>query len=111
MGDAEAQQIDFMRKPEAVEDTRFGLAKRRGHFVLDHLDSRVGSDGNVTILDNLRLAYVETDGCIKLQGSAAGSRLWTTEHHADLLTNLVDEYDDGLRLTCHPGEFAQCLRH
>ena len=56
-------------------------------------------------------ADVDADRGVELQRAAAGRRFGIAEHHADLLAQLVDEDEAGLRLRHDAGELAQRLRH
>src|SRR5206468_9819113 len=54
---------------------------------------------------------VETHGRVELERLATGGRLRIAEHDADLLAQLVDEDDRGLRARYRAGELAQRLAH
>ena len=64
-----------------------------------------------SLLQRLDTTHIQSDRGIELQGTTTGCCLWITEHHADLLTELVDEDDDTVRLTDNCGQLTQCLRH
>ena len=56
-------------------------------------------------------ADVDADRRVELQRAAAGRGFGIAEHHADLLAELVDEDQAGLRLRDDAGELAERLRH
>ena len=85
------QQGSFLADPFAVDNVKFSHAERRGHFVLDHLDLGVVTDNFRAVLQSFSLADIQPDGGIELQRAAAGRRFRIAVHHADLLTQLVDE--------------------
>src|SRR5262249_17144795 len=96
---------------DAVEDLELGLAEWRRDLVLYHLHARLGADDLVAVLEDADLADVEPDRGIELEGVAARRRLWVAIDDADLLSELVDEGDRGLRAGGDRGELAHGLAH
>ena len=52
----------------------------------------------ITILDGLDTSNIHADGRVELQRLAAGGRFRIAEEHTDLLSKLVDENDNAVRL-------------
>src|SRR5690606_10875078 len=96
--DAEVDDLAQLGDALAVHDVEDDLAERRGDLVLDHLHPGGVADHLVAVLDRARAADVETDRGVELQRIAAGSGLGRAVHDADLVTDLVDEQHDALRL-------------
>ena len=69
------------------------------------------TDHLTALLDRLNTAHIHADGGIELQRTATGSRLRIAEHHADLLTQLVDEDDTAVGLADDTGQLTQRLGH
>ena len=95
----------------AEGDFEFTFAERRCHLVLHHLYAHLVTDYLVTILDACNTTDIQTNRCIELQGITACGSLRITEHHTDLLTQLVDEDTGGIGLGDGRSEFTQCLTH
>ena len=98
--------------PSVVHDVEFGIAEGRRHLVLNHARPDPAADGLVRLLDRAGAADVEADRGVELQRPAARRGLGRAEHHADLLTDLVDE-DDGAvgALGDRAGELPHRLAH
>ena len=69
------------------------------------------ADHFAALLQGFRTAYIHTHGRIELQRAAAGRGLGVAEHHADLLTQLVNEDHDTVRTGNDCGELTQGLGH
>ena len=69
------------------------------------------TDNLVAFLDLAGFADIETHRSVELEGVTTGGGFWVAEHHADLLTELVDEDTGGLSLVDSSGEFAERLGH
>ena len=87
------------------------LAKRRSQLVLDHLHPGLVADDLLAALDRLALPDIEANRAVELERVAAGRRLRVSEDKPDLLSQLVDEDDAGLRPRDRRGELAQRLAH
>ena len=109
--DGEVEQVARARDALAVHDVELGFAERRRDLVLDDLHARAAADDGVAVLDAGDAADVHAHRRVELQRAAAGRRFRVAEHHADLLAQLVDEDEAGLRLRDDAGELAQRLRH
>ena len=70
-----------------------------------------GADLELAFLEVADPADVDADAGVELQRAAAGRGLGVAEHHADLLADLVDEHEAGLRLGDTGGQLAQGLAH
>src|SRR5204863_4981276 len=92
------EHVALARDALAVHDVELALAEWGRDLVLDDLDLRAVADHAVAVLDRADAAYVEAHGGVELEGPPAGRRLRASEHDADLLTNLVDEDEAGVRL-------------
>src|SRR5207249_7459364 len=93
----EVEQIALARDAFAVHHVEFGLAERRRHFVLHDLDARAAAHHGVAVLDAGDAANVHADRRVELQRTPSRGGLRVAEHHADLLAQLVDEDQAGLR--------------
>src|SRR5260370_645336 len=109
--DADVDQLAGLGDTLAVADVKLRLAEGRGALVLDdfHLDAR--ADHFFPFLDLIGPADVEPHRGVELQGPAAGRRLRVAEHDSDLLADLVDEDQGGLRLRDDAGQLSQRFRH
>jgi len=95
----------------AVDDVEFGLFERRRDLVLDHLDANTVAVGLDAFLERLDPSDVETNRRVELQGAATWSGLRRSEHHPNLLAELVREDADRVGAVERAGELAQRLRH
>src|SRR5699024_2627555 len=94
-----------------VDDVELGDLERWGHLVLDDLGTGAVADRILTVLEGLDAADINTDGGVELQRLTARGGLRGTEHHADLLTELVDEDRGGAGVVQGAGHLAQGLGH
>src|SRR5690625_2400162 len=108
---AKVDQLAERRDAFAVNDVELGLPERRCHFVLHHFNARAVTDNLGSVLNRTNSADIHSNRRIELQRAAAGGRLGATEHHTDLLTDLVDEDEDGLRPVDGTGQLTQRLAH
>ena len=95
----------------AIEHIEFCRFERRSDLVFNNLDARSVADDIGTVFQRIYTADIQTDAGIKLECFAAGGCLRVAEHDADLLTQLVDEDDDGVGLVDCARELAQRLAH
>ena len=109
--DGEVEHRTLAADALAVHDVELGLAERRGDLVLDDLHPGARPDDLATVLDALDPADVEAHRRVELQRPAARGGLRRTEHHADLLAQLVDEDHDRVGAVEVGGELAQRLAH
>ncbi|MNC85105.1 hypothetical protein D3C83_06820 [compost metagenome] len=109
--DREIQQIALARDPLAVHHVEFRLAEWRRDLVLHDLDPRAPPDHLVAILDAGDAPDVDADRRIELQRPTAGRCLGVAEHDANLLAQLVDEDERGVRLRHDARQLPQRLRH
>src|SRR6185295_11454250 len=109
--DGKIEQIALAGNTLAVHHVEFRFTKWRSHLVLDDLHARPASDDVVAILDGGYAADVHPNRGVELQRSAAGGGFRVSEHHADLLAQLVDEDQAALRSRDGAGELAERLRH
>src|SRR6185312_761495 len=103
--------LAFARGALAVQDLELGLAERRRHLVLHHLDTGFRTDDFLALLHRADAADIQAHRGVELQRVAAGGGLGAAEHHADLHADLVDEDDEAVRLLDVGGELAQRLAH
>ena len=61
------------------------------------------------LLEGLALPYIQSHGRIELQRAAAGGSLRITEHHAHLLTELVNKDHHAVGTADHCGQLTQRL--
>ena len=108
---AEVKDLTYLRDTITVANLELSLAEGRGHLVLHHLHTYHAANGLFAVLQRRDLADVEAYRCIELQGIAAGGGFRATEHHADLLAQLVDEDAGGVGLGNSGGHLAQGLTH
>ncbi len=65
----------------------------------------------MTVLDRFNTAHIDADRRIELERPTARSYLRGSEHHADLLTKLIDEDARRLAFVQVAGELTQRLGH
>src|SRR5437773_4341703 len=111
VGDRQIDEVADARDAGAVQDVELGDFERRRRLVLDHLDARAAADVDVARLDLGDAADVQAHRGVELEGAAAAGGLRVAEHDADLLANLADEDETGLRARHDAGQLAQGLRH
>src|SRR5262249_46516542 len=89
--DASVQHAARLRDAFTVEHVELRLPEGRRELVLDPLDLGPDAQRLGALLDGVLAADVEPYGGVELQRAPAGRRLGVAEHHADLLSDLVDE--------------------
>src|SRR5690349_4075351 len=109
--DSDVDEAALTADALAVHDVELRLLERRCQLVLDHLDARAVTDHVGPVLERLDAPNVEPDRGVELERLAAGRGLWRTEHHPDLLAQLVDEDGRGARAVDGTGHLAQGLTH
>src|SRR5512143_3091325 len=109
--ETDVDQLARLGDSFAVRDVELRDAERGRDLVLDDLDLRAAADDDLAVLDRVDAPDVDAHGRIELQGAAAGRRLGVPEHDADLLADLVDEDERGLRLRDDGRELPERLRH
>ena len=82
-----------------------------GDLVLDHLHLDPRADDLLPLLHRPDPPHVDPARAVELQGPAARGGLGAAEHHADLLADLVDEDQDGLRRRDRLRQLPQGLAH
>ena len=105
------EDIALPGNPFSEHNIEFSFLEGGSNLVLHDFDSRPVSDDFTLGLDGLDPADIEADGGIELQGPAAGRGLGISEHDADLLTELIDEDDDAVRLRDDRRKLPQGLGH
>ena len=94
--DRQIQQIRFHADPAGVVHVEFGDPERWSHLVLGDLGPDPVTDDGLALLDGLDAPNVDAGAGVELQGTAAGCGFGAAEHHADLLSQLVDEDGSGV---------------
>src|SRR5699024_3238997 len=94
-----------------VEDVELGDLERRRDLILDDLQPGAVTHHILAVLQCLDAADVAANGGVELQGLTAGGRLRGTEHHADLLTQLVNEDRSRTSLVQRASHLAKGLAH
>src|SRR5215216_3511653 len=94
-----------------VHDVELGLLERRRDLVLHDLHAHVRANDVFLVLDRSDATNIETHRRIELERLSTRGRLGITEHHADLLTQLIDEDHGRLRASDRAGELTQRLTH
>ena len=109
--DAQVEDLTQLVDALVEQDVELHLAERRSNLVLD--DRRLGprANGQIAVLQRADPTDVDPDRRVELQRASAGRRLRTPEHHADLLADLVDEDQAGVRLGDEARELAERLAH
>ena len=108
-----AEVDDLARFGDTLTEHNIKLcAHERGrHLILHHLHLSQTTDGCFAILDECGGSDLDTHRRIELKRVTAGGGLRISEHHADLLTNLVDEDAAGAGARDCTGELTHGLRH
>src|ERR1017187_7954522 len=109
--DRQVEQVAFARDTFAIHHVELGFAERRCGLVLHDFYPGARAHHLVAILDGANSADIDAHRRVKLQRAPAGCGFRVAEHHANFFTDLVDEYQAGVRLGDDGGEFAQRLRH
>src|ERR1022692_1222802 len=107
----ELDELAFLGDAGAVQERELGLAERRRLLVLDDFDASQRSDHFLATLDRADAPNVQAHGRIEFQRVAAGGGFRIAEHDADLHSDLIDEYHDGVRALDVAGQLAQRLGH
>src|SRR5829696_4899932 len=105
------QQAALARDPLSVHHVELHRLERRRHLVLHHLDPglvahRVGAD-----LKRPDAPDVQAHAGVELQRPPPGRRLRRSEHHPDLLPELVDEDGRGARTVQRTRKLPESLAH
>ena len=109
--DGQVQQVAAPRNAFVEHDVELGLLEWRGDLVLDHLAAHVVANGLVAIFDGTNTPNINTNRRIELQGSTTGGGFRRTKHHADLLTDLVDENHRAIASVDRTGQLSHGLTH
>jgi hypothetical protein len=107
--DALVDEITLSRDALAVHHVELGLAEGRCELVLDDLHAGAAADRGLAVLDGADAANVHAYRRVELERAATRCRLRVAEHHADLLAQLIDEDQAGLRFRDDAGELAERL--
>ena len=88
-----AKVKDFSHLVDAftLGDFEFGLTEWWGHLVLHYFHAHHVADGGITVLYSRCLADVDAHAGIEFQCITARCCLRTTEHHTNLLAELLAE--------------------
>src|SRR5262249_36025312 len=109
--EGQVDDITFETDPFVPQHVEFGLPEGRGELVLDDLDFHANADGRFTVLERAQPADVHSTRTVELEGPPAGGRFGATEHHPDLLADLIDEDHAGLGFGNGARQFAHRLAH
>ena len=85
--------------------------ERRSNLVLDYFYAHLVSFDIVAVFQFTDAADIQTNRGIKLQRITAGCRFGIAEHHANLVTQLVDEYTCRVSLIDRSRQLTKCLGH
>ena len=96
--DGHVEQTTLVRDSVAVNHVEQGLPVRRRHLILDDLHAAAGAEEDVSLLQVFDAPDVQADRRVELKRESAGGRLRAAEHHTDLVSNLIDEDQAGLRV-------------
>src|SRR5258708_37590448 len=107
----EVQKSALAGDASIEQDVELGPAKGRRNLVLDDFDLDSTADDVGPVLDGVDTPNVQSHGRVELQRAPAGGGLWATEHHADLLAQLVGEDQCGAPAANGTRQLAQRLRH
>ena len=108
---AEVNQFSTPTDALAKHDVELAVAEWGSHLVLHNLHSGFVSYYFTAVLDDRNFAHIDTDAGIELQGISTSGCLRISEHHANLLAQLVDEDARSVGLVDGARELAQCLAH
>ena len=109
--DPEVDKAALAADSEPIENVELRLLEWRRHFVFDHLDPGPVADHLLAVLQCFDAAHIQPDRGVELERPATGGRLRRSEHHPDLLPELVDEDRGGVRPAQRAGHLAQRLAH
>jgi hypothetical protein len=91
--------------------SKLGFAEGRSNLVFHHLDFGAVAGDRFAVFDGRDAADIEADRRIELERAPTGGGFGIAEHHADLLADLVNENQAGIRFGDRSREFAHGLRH
>ena len=94
-----------------MHHVELGHAEGRCHLVLHHLHLHPLAHDVLAVFELADPAHIDTARRIELERPAARGRLGAAEHHADLLTDLVDENHGRLALGDGARELSHGLTH
>ena len=107
----EVEQVALLRDALAVHDVELRLPEGRRDLVLHHPHAAAVAQNLASLLDGGEPPDVEADRGVELERVSAGGRLGVSEHHPDLMADLVDEDDARPALGDDAGELAERLAH
>src|SRR5581483_11186504 len=108
---AEVNDLARPRNALAVHDVELGFPERRRDLVLGNFHLGAIADEFFAVLDLADAADVNAHRGVKFERPPAGGRFRRPEHDPDLLANLVDEDQTGVRAADDRRQLAQRLRH
>ena len=108
---AEVNDLADLGNTLAVHDVKLCLFERGSALVLYDLCARAVADHLSAHLECLDPAHVDTNGGVVFKRKTAGSGFRISVHNADLLTQLVYEYNGAAVFRDAACKTAHCLRH
>src|SRR5205807_92843 len=92
---SQINHVALTRDAFAVHNVKLSFAEGSSSLVLDHFNFGTRTDNHIAIFNGGNTADIHANGRIKFEGAATGRGLRIAEHHANLLSNLVDENQAG----------------
>ena len=108
---AEVNDFTDLGNTLAVHDVKLCLFERGSALVLYDLCARAVADHLSAHLECLDPAHVDTNGGVVFKRKTAGSGFRISVHNADLLAQLIDEYNGAAVFRDAACQTAHCLRH
>ena len=105
------EDVAFEADAAGTEHVELGDAERRCHLIFNHFGFHANAGGFVTVFQCGQSADIDAAGTVEFQSTTARCCFRAAEHHANFLTNLVDEDDAGFRAGDCTGQFSHGLTH
>ena len=117
--DAQTAMVEQYQKEIDAADAEMAAIQKRldeqraaqQQSVLDYFYAHLVTFDIITVFQFTDAADIQTNRGIKLQRITAGCRFGIAEHHANLVTQLVDEYTCRVSLIDRSRQLTKCLGH
>ena len=90
-------------------DIELCLAEWRSHLVLNYLNSCSVTYDLTALSERINSSYVKSYGSIELKCTTTCCNLRVTEHNSNLLSELIDKYDNTVGLADNSSELSERL--
>ena len=84
--------------PFSIDEVDFRITERRSYFIFNNLDLDPMTTNFVALLDLGGAADVQANTRLEFECVASGGCLWVAKHHSDLGAQLINKYENSMRL-------------